>query len=88
MRLFAFLALLVLPLIGTANAQEKDTKPEPTAEAKAAAEKSLTEAGCKLGGLNVNADGTYTADDTVCAEGKSTVTLDKDFKVVNKTLDK
>lgn len=93
MRRFVIAALFILPLMGMANAQDatKDAAPDaskPSAEATAAVDKALADAGCKPGALALMPDGSYAADDVECADGKNTVKLDKDYKIVSKTKDK
>jgi hypothetical protein len=45
--------------------------------------KSLTADGCKMGELN-SGDGFYTISNAECADGMYTVTVDTNFKIIDK----
>jgi hypothetical protein len=56
---------------------------EASAEAKAGVMKALTAIGCTAGEIE-DEDGGYEADDVKCEDGQYDITLDRDFKIVNK----
>jgi hypothetical protein len=57
-----------------------------SADAKASVTKALAEIGCTSEDIDAEGGG-YEADDTTCKDGKYDITLDKDFKIVNKEKD-
>ena len=78
-----FIATLALAFAASMPAQAGDPV---SAEAKAAVVKALGEIGCTSNDIEAE-DGGYEADDAKCKDGQYDITLDKDFKIVNKKKD-
>ena len=57
-----------------------------SAEAKAGVAKALAEIGCMGADIETEGGG-YEADDAKCKDGQYDITLDKDFKIVDKKKD-
>jgi hypothetical protein len=75
-----FIATFALAFAASISAQAGKAV---SADAKASITKALAEIGCTGGDIGVEG-GIYFADDATCKDGKYDITLDKDFKIVEK----
>jgi hypothetical protein len=74
--------IATLPLAFAASMSAQAGAPV-SAEATAGVTKALAEIGCTSNDIETEGGG-YEADDATCKDGKYDITLDKDFKIVNK----
>ena len=80
-----FIATLALAFAASISAQAGEPV---SAEAKAAVVKAIADIGCTSDEIEAEDGGSYEADDARCKDGQYDITLDKDFKIVNKKKDK
>ena len=75
-----FISMLALIFAASISAQAAE---EASPEAKASVTKALEGAGCTGDAIKAEGDG-YFVNNAKCQDGKYDITLDKDFKIVDK----